>query len=356
MSNDNPSFWKKQPVGVEEGANDLIKYPNKIPTESYKLPEGFMFENIHDTKELSKFLYENYVEDYENEYRLIYSETFFDWVLNTPKHKEEYSLGLRFNNYLVGYIFGRETEIMIHNKTKRVACINFLCVTKDLRNKRITPILIREITRRFNCNGIFQAVFTAGTDLLFEVCVSRYWHMPINSKKLLSIGYLDTPCDIEIKSCRSSTRSMTKDDLPVVFNLYKDFIMKYKICDNMDMEDFKYAMFNKITKVFVHEEDGKIVCFGSYFLLDTLAIKKNIKITGAYLSISCGKDLKNMLEDLVYMAFKDKCDVMNALDIGESGEYLNKLGFLEGSGELKYYLYNWKSGKIDKKDVFFYMQ
>lgn len=40
--------------------------------------------------------------------------------------------------------------------------INFLCVHKKLRDKRLAPVLIQEITRRVNLTGIFQAVYTAG--------------------------------------------------------------------------------------------------------------------------------------------------------------------------------------------------
>ena len=43
--------------------------------------------------------------------------------------------------------------------------INFLCVHKKLRSKRVAPVLIREITRRVNLRGIFQAVYTAGVVL-----------------------------------------------------------------------------------------------------------------------------------------------------------------------------------------------
>ena len=41
--------------------------------------------------------------------------------------------------------------------------INFLCVHKRLRAKRVAPSLISEITRRVNEEGIFQAAYTAGT-------------------------------------------------------------------------------------------------------------------------------------------------------------------------------------------------
>ena len=43
--------------------------------------------------------------------------------------------------------------------------INFLCVHKKLRLKRMAPVLIKEITRRVNLQGIFQAVYTAGVVL-----------------------------------------------------------------------------------------------------------------------------------------------------------------------------------------------
>lgn len=43
--------------------------------------------------------------------------------------------------------------------------INFLCVHKKLRLKRMAPVLIKEITRRVNLEGIFQAVYTAGVVL-----------------------------------------------------------------------------------------------------------------------------------------------------------------------------------------------
>ena len=34
--------------------------------------------------------------------------------------------------------------------------INFLCIHKKLRAKRLAPVLIKEVTRRVNLRGIFQ--------------------------------------------------------------------------------------------------------------------------------------------------------------------------------------------------------
>lgn len=67
--------------------------------------------------------------------------------------------------------------------------INFLCVHKKLRSKRLAPVLIKEITRRVNCEGIFQAVYTAGVVLPKPVGTCRYWHRSLNPKKLIDVQF-----------------------------------------------------------------------------------------------------------------------------------------------------------------------
>ena len=58
-------------------------------------------------------------------------------------------------------------------RTKKMVEINFLCVHKKLRSKRVAPVLIREITRRVNRQGLFQAVYTAGVVLPKPVATCR---------------------------------------------------------------------------------------------------------------------------------------------------------------------------------------
>ena len=59
-------------------------------------------------------------------------------------------------------------------REKKMVEINFLCVHKKLRAKRVAPVLIREITRRVNQEGIFQAVYTAGVVLPKPVGTCRW--------------------------------------------------------------------------------------------------------------------------------------------------------------------------------------
>ena len=58
-------------------------------------------------------------------------------------------------------------------RTKRMVEINFLCVHKKLRSKRVAPVLIKEITRRVHQQGLFQAVYTAGVVLPKPVASCR---------------------------------------------------------------------------------------------------------------------------------------------------------------------------------------
>ena len=132
-------------------------------------------------KEVYVLLNENYVEDDDNMFRFDYSPEFIAWALQPPGWikvrgacrpraevvRQEWHCGVRVakSNKLVGFISAVPAHIRTYDKETRMVEINFLCVHKKLRAKRLAPVLIREITRRGNLQGIFQAVYTAGVVL-----------------------------------------------------------------------------------------------------------------------------------------------------------------------------------------------
>ena len=75
---------------------------------------------------------------------------------------------------LVGFIAALPADVQIYDKTKKMVEINFLCVHKKLRAKRLAPVLIREITRRVHLLGLFQAFYTAGVMLPKPVSDCQY--------------------------------------------------------------------------------------------------------------------------------------------------------------------------------------
>ena len=119
-------------------------------------------------------------------------------ALQPPGYLKQWHAGVRVakNKKLVGFISASPAHMKIYEKwvelnlswgfslenrvfylrNVRMVEINFLCVHKKLRTKRLAPVLIKEITRRVNLQGIFQAVYTAGVILPSPVSKCRYFN------------------------------------------------------------------------------------------------------------------------------------------------------------------------------------
>lgn len=194
-------FWSTQPVpkfDEKVDKNEAIE-PNKTISElradPYALPDGFKWEtlNINDPlvlTELYTLLNENYVEDDDAMFRFDYQPEFLKWALQPPGWLPDWHIGVRVvkSGLLVGFISAIPGRVRIYEKDEQIVEINFLCVHKKLRSKRVAPVLIREVTRRVNLTGIFQAVYTAGVVLPKPIATCRYWHRSLNPKKLIQVS------------------------------------------------------------------------------------------------------------------------------------------------------------------------
>lgn len=105
-----------------------------------------------------ELLHDHYVEDDDNMFRFDYSIPFLEWALTPPGWRRDWHLGLRntSNGKMLAFISAIPATIKIHGQEDKVVEINFLCVHKQLRSKRLAPVLIKEITRRVNLTGIFE--------------------------------------------------------------------------------------------------------------------------------------------------------------------------------------------------------
>ena len=143
--------------------------------------------------ELFTVLRDNYVEDDDNMFRFAYSEPFLLWALTPPGFHADWHVGVRDcrrgKSTLVASITGVPATMLIHEREVPLCEINFLCVHKALRTKRLAPLLIKEVTRRVNLRGVWQAAYTAGVVLPKPVSSCQYWHRSLDPKKLIDIGF-----------------------------------------------------------------------------------------------------------------------------------------------------------------------
>jgi len=173
-------FWNTQPVPQSINELQIIGPINSNKDEiinqtADNLPIGYYWDTPNlDTPNLDEIyllLRDHYVKG--NQFRFDYSRDFIRWALAPPN----WIVGVRDVNKhrLVSIITGIPVEILIDGKLISMCEINFLCVHEKLREKRLAPTLIKEITRRVKLSGIWQAIYTSGTELPTPFGTAKYY-------------------------------------------------------------------------------------------------------------------------------------------------------------------------------------
>lgn len=378
-------FWSTQPVPkLDEEITDETNEPihhdiavEKLRKDPYTLPPGYHWDtlNLDDPlvlKELYVLLNENYVEDDDNMFRFDYSPEFLRWALQPPGSLRDWHVGVRVtkNNKLFGFISAVPATIRVYDKTVKMVEINFLCVHKRLRSKRLAPVLIREITRRVNCKGLFQAVFTAGVVLPKPVGTCRYWHRSLNPKKLIEVKFSHLSKNMtmqrHIKLYRLPEETKTKglrqlkaSDIPEACSLLNKFLSAYDLSPVFSEEDFQHWFLPRDTIVDCYviqdEGTGAITDLMSYYALPSTVMNhpthKSLRAAYSFYNVSTKTPWNELIGDALVLAKKGDFDVFNALDLMENTSFLEKLKFGIGDGNLQYYLYNWKCPAMVPKKI-----
>ncbi|CAB3379270.1 Hypothetical predicted protein [Cloeon dipterum] len=325
-------FWNTQPVPKMDEkitSNEPIeddKSLKEIRQESYSLPDGFQWDtlDLNDPlvlTELYTLLNENYVEDDDSLFRFDYPQDFLKWALQPPGWLPQWHCGVRVtkNNRLVGFISAVPASIRIYEKVQRMVEINFLCVHKKLRSKRVAPVLIREITRRVNQQGIFQAVYTAGVVLPKPVGACRYYHRSLNPKKLIEVKFSHLARNMTLQRTlklnklpdmpkTEGFRILTLQDLDKTHAILDKYLESFDLAPVFSKEDFKHWFLPRagIVDAYVVEKNGKITDFVSYYTLPSTVmnhpIHKSLKAAYSFYNVSTTTPLIDLMNDALVSA------------------------------------------------------
>ncbi|KAG7195289.1 glycylpeptide N-tetradecanoyltransferase [Scheffersomyces spartinae] len=385
-------FWKTQPVPLfdeksqADGPIDSVRTPDDIPDTPLKLLSSFEWvtldvENEDDLDQIYTLLYENYVEDVDSTLRFKYSHDFFKWALKPPGWRKDWHVGVKVkgSGKLVGFISAVPMTLNLKKGATEFPCveINFLCIHKKLRDKRLAPTLIKEITRRVNKQNIWQALYTAGVVLPAPVSVCRYTHRPINWSKLHDVGFSHLPQG-ESKSSMiakyalpSETktkgwREMKLEDVDQVHALITEYQKRFDIVQVFSKEEISHWLLdvnscnpeNKVICSYVVENsDGRITDFISYYLLPFTILndKTHNELGIAYLFYYATdladkdgykKRLISLVNDALVTAKKLNVDVFNCLTSQDNNLFIDEAKFAPGDGYLNYYLFNYRTKTI----------
>ncbi|XP_039733380.1 glycylpeptide N-tetradecanoyltransferase 2 isoform X3 [Pteropus medius] len=373
-------FWDTQPVPklnevvTSHGAIEADK--DHVRQEPYSLPQGFTWDTLdlgstEVLRELYTLLNENYVEDDGNMFRFDYSPEFLLWALRPPGWLLQWHCGVRVssNRKLVGFISAIPANIRIYDSVKKMVEINFLCVHKKLRSKRVAPVLIREITRRVNLEGIFQAVYTAGVVLPKPVATCRYWHRSLNPRKLVEVKFSHLSRNMTLQRTMklyrlpdvtktSGLRPMEPRDIRAVRELTNSYLKRFHLAPVMDEDEVAHWFLPQehiIDTFVVENSSGKLTDFLSFYTLPSTVMHhpahKSLKAAYSFYNVHTETPLLDLMSDALIIAKSKGFDVFNALDLMENKTFLEKLKFGIGDGNLQYYLYNWRCPGTDSEKV-----
>ncbi|KAJ3554472.1 hypothetical protein NM688_g3090 [Phlebia brevispora] len=388
-------FWATQPVPqlgeeppIEDGYIEPSKPASEVRQDPYPLPKEFEWSIVDvsddaQLRELYELLSANYVEDDDASFRFQYSAEFLRWALTPPGYHKEWHVAVRVaaSKKLVAFVSGVPIRVRVRENLLEASEVNFLCVHKKLRSKRLAPVLIKEITRQCHLKGIFQAL---------------YYHRCLNIPKLVNVHFVTVPSNMTMARMirlhrvperphllSQGLREMEERDVPVVTELYAKYMKRFGMAITMTEDEARHHFLSgrgtgpsekdswKIprdgqviwTYVVENPQTHKVTDFFSFYSLPSTIMnstKHNI-LNAAYLYYyatdvafkpDADKDgslkdrLMQLISDALIIADQSKFDVFNALTLMDNVEFISDLKFGGGDGLLNYYLYNWRTAPL----------
>lgn len=376
-------MWLDKPVAVDKNFNFtqilsnnklLEKINNDIDKMSSKINLDYKIINWNDSTNYKKqnildFINNNYITSNNNNYKLIYTIDLLDFYCNNAIIIEFHA---KNNDRVIGYIIGKKENIQINKdiiKYIDILEVNFLCIYIKLRNIGISSYMIAILSKiSISLYNIPVAHYTICTDIKSPYfCIKDFYYRPINIDKLYNVNFFNMKVNIEthkktyntfhhnnniftIKCINGNSLNEHKHPklIDTLYLLYKDYTFKsYIICENIDINTFKKSFFNNAFTHFIIYKNDKIISYISMFKLDTLYNNKTTYSSGFlyymfFLDNSIIESF-NLISEYIYI--HKLFDLITFSDIFNI-DY-SKIKCLQGSGLLKYYLFNISSCNIE---------
>jgi len=419
------AFWDTQPVPALNEDTDAMPTESsgpidppdidKVRKQPYNLPDSFMWSDVNldkeeEAQELYTLLHENYVEDGDNMFRFDYSIPFLRWAMQPPGFRWIWHVGVRVaqTGKLVAFIGCTPAELFTHGirvqpstdgkpvyaeakegeapaqdapaaegadaptggSQDSVVEVNFLCVHKKLRSKRLAPVLIREITRRVNLCGIFQACYTAGVVLPKPVARSRYYHRSLNPKKLIEVGFSRlAPRMTMVRTLKlyslpeapqiKGIRPMKESDCEVACQMLNKNLSRFFLAPRLSLDEFKHWLLPRQGVVYSYvvedQTTHELTDMVSFYSLPSSILgndkHRTLRAAYSYYYFNNKTPLITLMTDALILAKRLDFDVFNALDILDNESVLKDLKFGIGDGHLQYYMYNWRCPSVKAHQV-----
>ena len=369
------NFWDTQPVlkvGVVPSFEGPINEKITLNDNPTRLPPKYCWNDLRseNSEELTNFLNIHYVTYDEIKFRNQYNTSFFEWYLRNPNIIAKC---VRVNNKIVGTIIAEKCNIIFNSDKLKTASVNFLCVHKMLRYKRLTPVLIKEIARCIGNTDILQGEFATINYLSHPILSTNYYHFPLDYKKLLKFEF----CELEDiddnikkftreekielmeekyflpKTTSMNITLMTEDDIEDAHDKLNSYLEKYNYHRVYSLEEFKYIFYGNshVTTYVIKDENGEIEDIVSYYCLTKVCNMGTIKGANLFMYTSTINTPTSIVKNAQILAKNKGYDLFTLVNIMENNYFTEGNKFIKDLHSLHYYMYNWSSFDLQSTQV-----
>lgn len=383
-------FWNDEPV-LKEWNDEIDKMEQVVELNveetkntSYNLPTNMEWYTIDPLKEsdwdmLTEFIRDHYVAD-NRDWMMYHSKQFLKKALMLPNHKDSWLLSILYNKKMIGFIAGNLISVKITESEsdgkqedsneidKEIVQVDFLCVHKKYRSKRMAPVLIRELTRRIIKRGIFQAIYTSATQMSLPISQSKFYMKYLDISGLVKHEFLNISQEKKIKELKLkySTKNVNQlnwkrceeSDIPALKNGFDKHYKNMKIKMNWTDDLLKYWFLDQdkvIHSYLLKNDKDEVTDFISFFSTNYRKIDvENNFIPVAYIFHHFGETMstESRLNQISYLAKKSGHYLIISWEIvGTKKEEFVSNRFIETTQNLNLYMYNWKMKPFPSSQV-----
>lgn len=389
------SFWKTQPVTVSNNeikpilsAEDLLSKINseldasKIKLEYNSFKGDDIIQNNNFRSKILKFINENYVNS--QNLCLIYSDDLFKYYLHDSILIQFYPKG--YPEKIVGIIVGKKKQLYIKNIVSDIIEVDFLCLLEKLRSMHLAPYMIGVLTKETVIQlGISTAYYTIGDNIKSQSFGKKQmFHKPIQIKNLILANFFTNASikndqikyekyfnnykrntQMKLVYINKYTSSDVSDKLVnEIHDLLFEYSKKtYDIFDYKSKESISLILKNPFFHNFLFYKDDILCDFVSIYRLDSHNKINAHYYKNGYIYLLALQDtsityIDNLMDSISAYCYDIKTnemietiDMITLTDIFpvKTKKDYETMKFVEGSGILSYYAFNYNIHPIDNR-------
>jgi glycylpeptide N-tetradecanoyltransferase len=340
-------FWDTQKIS----RNGKIINNTKNASSIIKLPNEFKWTTFTINTDVYYFILKNYIHDEK------YTFERLKWILNPPMITNKFNIMITLNNdtdNIIGTIVGKIINIFIYNEVKKCVYVDFLCIHKLYRNKRLAPLLISKIIEKVAENNIEFTIFKIDKKALPFDYIGKYtyYHYDFDNTPKINNNYIYSGI---IKYIYDDTTTYKITQL--LYNFYNKYIQNnnYKLYQILTLKEFKYQFISTHNLIYTsyYKYNNEIIAFSSAI---------NVQYNEQY-NNTCNNrnsiELRYLMTNTEYIIpimtlllkiyYELKFKYMVVLDIMHNEIFIKKFKFIQGYSTY-YQLQNYHTYNIHKTE------